>query len=66
MKKKIPERSMTKPAEAAFKQAAKKILKRALDTGTPLIICENGEVKEVDPQTVQVNGRRRRPRNVSS
>ncbi len=66
MKKKIPEQSMTKLAEAAFKQAAKKILKRALDTGTPLIVCENGEVKEVDPRTVRVNGRRRRPRRASS
>jgi hypothetical protein len=66
VKKKTLEQSMTELAEAAFKQAAKKILKRALDTGTPLILWANGEVMEVDPRTVQANGRRRRPRKASS
>jgi hypothetical protein len=33
--------------EAAFQQAAKKVIKRARETNTPVIIWENGSIKEV-------------------
>ena len=36
-------------ANAAFEQAAKKVIQRAIQTGTPVIVAENGQVKKVDP-----------------
>ena len=50
--KKLTKRSGMELANAAFEEAAKDVVKRAVDTGTPLILWVNGEVKEVDPRTV--------------
>jgi hypothetical protein len=36
--KKKPDHPLTKLAEAAFRQTAKKIIKRAKESGTPVII----------------------------
>lgn len=49
---------MTKLADAAFKQAARKVIDQAKQTGTPVIIWEDGEVKAVDPQTISTTRRR--------
>jgi Ribonuclease G/E len=36
--------TMTEKADAAFKQAATKVIERARQTGTPVILWENGHV----------------------
>lgn len=41
--------SLTKLADAAFEQAARKVIERARQTGTPVIVWEDGAVKEVPP-----------------
>jgi hypothetical protein len=57
--KKPTEDPLTKLADAAFRQAAKKVVKRAIESGTPVIIWEGGEVKKVDPRTIKL-GRRKK------
>ncbi len=44
---------LTKLADAAFKQAARKVIERAKQTGTPVIVWEDGAVKEVDPNDLR-------------
>jgi len=39
--------SLTKLAEAAFRKAARRVIQRAFETGTPVIIWEDGAVKKV-------------------
>ena len=46
-------RSLTDKANAAFRQAAAKVIERAKQTGTPVIVWENGQVKELAPQQVE-------------
>jgi hypothetical protein len=41
-------------ADAAFEQAAKKVVERAIQTNTPVVVCEDGIVKEVDPRTIKL------------
>ncbi len=43
------DQSLTKLADAAFEQAARKVIERARQTGTPVIVWEDGAVKEVPP-----------------
>jgi hypothetical protein len=38
--------TLTEKADAAFRQAAMKVIERAHQTGTPVIIWENGRVTE--------------------
>jgi len=38
--------SLTEKAEAAFRQAAAEVIERARQTGTPVILWENGKVVE--------------------
>jgi hypothetical protein len=42
--------TLTEKADAAFRQAAIQVIERARQTGTPVIVWENHEVKEVEPQ----------------
>ncbi len=51
--KKAIEDPLTKLADAAFKQAAKKVIKRAKESGTPVIIWEDEEVKRVEPRNMR-------------
>jgi hypothetical protein len=44
---------LTKLADAAFKQAARKVLERAEKAGTPVIICVNQEMKAVEPRALR-------------
>jgi len=60
--KKPTESPLTKLAEAAFRQAAKKVIKRAKESGTPLIIWEDGVVKRVEPR----NALKRRKRKAET
>ncbi|WP_010588412.1 hypothetical protein [Schlesneria paludicola] len=46
------DQSLTDLANAAFEQAAKKVIQRAIQTGTPVILWENDEIKNVAPQTM--------------
>lgn len=57
--KKTTEDPLTKLADAAFQQAAQKVIKRAIETGTPVIIWEDGEIKEVDPRKIKLGSRKR-------
>lgn len=49
---------LTKLADAAFEQAARNVIERAKESGTPVIVCVNQEVKAVEPRAVQ-NGPKR-------
>lgn len=40
---------MTELADAAFRQASRKLVERAKANGTPLIVWEDGQIKEVYP-----------------
>jgi hypothetical protein len=44
MKSDIENMTMTEKADAAFKQAALKVIERARQTGTPVILWENGRI----------------------
>lgn len=61
MKKKSLHDEMTKLADAAFEQASRKLLARAKETRTPLILWVDGAVKEVDPRDIR-NIRKRQSR----
>jgi hypothetical protein len=52
--KKATEDLLTKLADAAFRQAAKKVIKRAKEAGTPVIIWEDGEIKKIDPRKIRL------------
>ena len=41
--------SLSEKANAAFQQAATKVIQRAKQTGTPIVVWEEGKVKEVTP-----------------
>jgi hypothetical protein len=45
--------SLAEKADAAFQQAAIKVVERARQTGTPVIIWEDDHVKEVPPQQLE-------------
>jgi ABC-type sugar transport system substrate-binding protein len=51
--KKTTDQSLTKLADAAFEQAAQKVIERAQQSGTPVIVWEDETVKEVEPQQRQ-------------
>jgi len=57
--KRKTEHSLTTLADAAFQQAAKKVIKRAKDSGTAVIVWEIETVKRVDPRRARTkkNGR---------
>jgi hypothetical protein len=61
MKKPTKDR-LTNLADAAFRQAAKKVIKRAEQSGTPVIVWEDGKIKKVDPRDLQKT-RKRKPKN---
>ena len=52
--KEISERRLTQLADAAFLAAAHKVVKRAIETNTPVILSENGKVKKVDPRKIRL------------
>ena len=43
------DQSLTDLANAAFVEAAKEVIKRARETGTPVIVWRNGAVTKLDP-----------------
>jgi len=44
--------SLTDKANAAFRQAASKVVQRAKQTGTPVVVWEEGHVKEISPDEI--------------
>ena len=40
---------LTSKADAAFRQAARKVIQIARQTGTPIIVWEEGQVKKIPP-----------------
>ena len=48
-----PEHPILTLANAAFVQVTWKVIERAEQTGTPVIVWENGRVTKLDPQTVR-------------
>lgn len=48
-----PEHPLAKLANAAFVQVTWKVIERAEQTGTPVIVWENGRVTKLDPETVR-------------
>jgi hypothetical protein len=57
--KEIRNRSFAQLIEAASRQMAEKVIERAKASGTPVIIWENGKVKEVDPNKWKKSRRNR-------
>ncbi len=45
--------AMTELANAAFRQAAKKVIRRAIETNTPIIVYENEKIVKLDPRTMR-------------
>lgn len=45
--KKVQDMPLLSKADAAFRQAAKKIIQRARQTHTPVVVWEEGHVKEI-------------------
>ncbi len=52
MDKPVPD-AMTELANAAFRQAAKKVIRRAIETNTPIIVYENETIVKLDPRTMR-------------
>ena len=44
--KKATEQPLTKLANAAFREAARDVIRRAKETGTPIIVWEEGRIRE--------------------
>jgi hypothetical protein len=57
--KKTNDQPLTKLANAAFRQAAKKVIERAEQTGTPVIVWEDEAVKELEPQAERLDSRQK-------
>jgi hypothetical protein len=46
--------SLITKAEAAFRQAAAKVVRQARLTGTPIIVWEGGEIRAIPPDEFQL------------
>jgi hypothetical protein len=56
------ENPLAKLVEAALRQVAKKVVKRAKASGTPVIIWEDEKIKRVEPRNISKT-RKRTPEN---
>jgi len=54
MTKKKKDTSLSAKADAAFRQAASKVVQRAKQTGTPVVVWEEGHVKEVPADQLEL------------
>lgn len=52
---------LTKLADAAFEQAARKVIQRAIEFGTPVIVRVGQEVKALDPRALRNGNKPARP-----
>lgn len=46
-------KKLTKLANAAFRQAAEKVLQESERTGVPLVVWEDGEIKKIDAKEMR-------------
>jgi len=53
---------LTEKADAAFRQAAAKVVERARQTGTPVIVWEKGQVTEHSAEELEGTDSQRSPR----
>jgi len=53
--------TMSEKANAAFEQAAAKVVERARQTGTPIIVWADDHVSEVLPEQIAEDQPRKRP-----
>ena len=44
---------MVEKVDGAIRQAADKVLERAKQTGTPVVIWEDGQIKEIPPEEME-------------
>ena len=51
--KKEDESTLAWKADAAFRQAADKVIQRAKQTGTLIVIWEDNQIKEVPPEELE-------------
>jgi len=54
--------TLTEKADAAFRQAAAKVVERARQTGTPVIVWEKGQVTEHSGEELEGPGSQGSPR----
>ena len=54
MTEKKKDTSLSSKVDAAFRQAASKVVQRAKQTGTPVVVWEEGHVKEVPPDQLEL------------
>lgn len=55
MNEKIKDQSnLAWKADAAFQQAAYKVIQRAKQTGTSVVIWEDGHIKEIPPEEMEL------------
>jgi hypothetical protein len=52
--KKPTESPLARLVEAASRQAAEKVIKRAIECGTPVIVWEDEQIKRVDPRNMRI------------
>ena len=45
---------MWKRVDLAFRRAAVKVIERAKETGTPVIVWENGKIKRLTPRQARI------------
>lgn len=58
--------SLSEKADAAFKQAATKVVQRSKQTGTPVVVWEEGHVKEVSIDELERAASRSKPKKSAS
>ena len=54
MTEKKKDTSLSAKADAAFRQAASNVVQRAKQTGTPVVVWEEGHVKEVPADQLEL------------
>jgi len=52
--KQVQDMPLLSKADAAFRQAAKKIIQRARQTGTPVVVWEEGHIKEIPGEEFEI------------
>ncbi len=59
MKRETGKRStLTAKAEAAFEQASKKVIERATQTKTPIVVWKGGQILEIPSEAMEPAARR--------
>jgi hypothetical protein len=53
VKKKFDQTSLTKLADAAFQRVTQKVIERAKEAGTPVIVWQHEAVTELDPRKIR-------------